>query len=240
MIIDYHSHLKWDRKNNTYNSSDLIEDMISSGIDFRVVSALYGNSIREQNDVVADLVRNNHKLIGCAVINPKLTDCIQEMERIIELGCFKAIELDSMEHCYYPDECDALDDIFKLASENSLLVNVYTGWGCRTMPAQWALYAERYPKVQMVLLHMGTTDFGYGCINLVPKLENLYIETSCMYELPILRKAFNNICHDRFIFGSHYPHKFTRCSIDTFELLNLSKDTQSKLFYENAKRLLKI
>ena len=56
-------------------------------------------------------------------------------------------------------------------------VNVFTGWGCRTMPAQWAYYAKRHPDMTMVLLHMGTTDFGYGCVELVPQYENLMVET---------------------------------------------------------------
>ena len=108
------------------------------------------------------------------------------------------------------------------------------------MPAQWAYYAKKYPSMKMVLLHMGTTDFGYGCIDLVKNTPNLWDETSGMYEFPILRRAFANIDEPHFLFGTHYPHKFTKCSIDTFDMLNLSEEFKEKLFYENAKSLLKL
>ena len=241
MIIDFHSHISWDRKTNTYDVEGLLHDMEINNIDVRVVSALYGPNIKEQNDFISNLVLEHpDKLVGCAVINPKTIDCVDEMKRICELGTFKCIELDSLEHNYYPEECDALDDIFLLAQQYDLIVNVFTGWGPRTMPAQWAYFAERFPQVKVVALHMGTTDFGYGTINLIPQMDNMYIETSCMYELPILKKAFAGISHDKFLFGSHFPHKLTVCSIGTFDLLHLDDDTKEKLFYKNAKALLKL
>ena len=191
MIIDYHSHIKWDRDTNQYDTAALLQDMEENQIDKRVVSALAGFSTREQNSAVAELVKANpDRIIGSAVINPK-------------------------ERGY-----------------------VFTGWGCRTMPAQWAYYAKRHPDMTMVLLHMGTTDFGYGCVELVPQYENLMVETSCMYEFPILRKAFSQIPKERFLFGSHYPDKLTVCSVHTFDLLKLPEELKECMFCKNAERLL--
>ncbi len=241
MIIDYHSHILWDRTTDTYNIKACLKDMEENQIDKRLISAIDGYSIKSQNDAIASFVKQYpDKLIGCAVINPKEKDALNELNRITNMGCFKAIELDSNQHCYFPEVAPNMDEIMKHCEENNLLVNVFTGWGCRTMPAQWAFYAERYPKLKMVLLHMGTTDFGYGCVDLVKNSKNLYVETSGMYEFPILRKAFANIPKDRFLFGSHYPHKFTDCSVHTFDLLHLDEELLSSLYYKNAKRLLDI
>lgn len=240
-IIDYHAHLEWDQKTNTYDIEGCLADMDKYGIDKRMVSALYGYSIKEQNDVVMDMVRKYpDRIIGCAIINPKERYCIEETKRIVESGCFKAIEFDSLEHCYYPEVTPNIDEIIDIVTEAGMIVNVFTGWGPRTAPYQWTYYAKRHPNSKIVLLHMGTTDFGYGCINLVKETPNLYDETSGMYEFPILRRAFANIPHDRFLFGSHYPHKFTKCSIDTFDMLNLSEDFREKMFYQNAKDLLNL
>lgn len=241
MIIDYHSHIKWDRNTNQYDTDALLRDMEENQIGKRVVSALAGFSEREQNDAVAELVKAHpDRIIGSAVINPKERDCIGEMERIAASGLFKAIELDSMEHCYYPEMMPVLDTIIEIAEAKHMPVNVFTGWGCRTMPAQWAYYAGRHPHMTMVLLHMGTTDFGYGCVELVPQYKNLMVETSCMYEFPILRKAFSQIPEDRFLFGSHYPDKLTVCSVHTFDLLKLPESLKERMFYKNAGNLLGI
>lgn len=241
MIFDYHSHIRWDRETNTYDGEALLADMEENGIDRRMVSALYGYSIREQNKAVEELVNANpDRLVGCGVINPRQRDCIEEMERLAGLDAFRAIELDSMEHCYYPEMEPAIDTIIEIATSARMPVNVFTGWGCRTMPAQWAYYAKRHPNMVMVLLHMGTTDFGYGCVDLVGQYENLMVETSCMYEFPILRKAFQKIPRERFLFGSHYPDKLTVCSVHTFDLLGLDERLRENLFWENAVKLLGI
>lgn len=42
MIIDYHSHIKWDRDTNQYDTAALLQDMEENQIDKRVVSALAG------------------------------------------------------------------------------------------------------------------------------------------------------------------------------------------------------
>lgn len=59
-----------------------------------------------------------------------------------------------------------------------------------------------------------------------------------MYEFPILRKAFANIPQDKFLFGTHYPHKFSDCSIHTFDLLKMESSLSEALYNKNAQRLL--
>ena len=50
----------------------LLEDMDRNGVDIRMVSALYGYSIPEQNAAVAKFAQDNPgKILACAVINPK-------------------------------------------------------------------------------------------------------------------------------------------------------------------------
>lgn len=241
MIIDYHSHLPWNRQTNEYQVESLIQDMNDNGIDVRVISALEGESISQQNDAMLNAVRAYpDRLIGCAVINPKKRNCLDELKRVAKTGLIRAIELDSLEHNYYPETVESIDALIELAIDYNLLVNVYTGWGPRTMPAQWAFYAKRHPKVKMILLHMGTTDFGYGCVELVPEYDNLYVETSCMYEFPILRKALKKIDSTRFLFGTHYPHKFTPCSLHAFDMLDLSEQFKEQLFCSNAEQLLQL
>ena len=87
MIIDYHSHIKWDRDTNQYDTEALLLDMQENQIDKRVVSALAGFSIREQNDAVAELVKAHpDRIVGSAVITPKERDCVAEIERIAASG----------------------------------------------------------------------------------------------------------------------------------------------------------
>ena len=61
-----------------------------------------------------------------------------------------------------------------------------------------------------------------------------------MYEFPILRRAFAAIPEKYFLFGSHYPHKFTKCSIDTFDMLNLPEAFRERLFHKNVEEFLSL
>ena len=104
MIIDYHAHLKWNRDSDTYDVESCLHDMDENKIDMRMISALEGYDIVHQNNVVAEAIKQHpDKLIGCAVLNPKERDVMKELHRVIDMGVFSAIELDSNEHCYFPE-----------------------------------------------------------------------------------------------------------------------------------------
>lgn len=237
MIIDYHAHVR--RDGLAYRVDDLLHDMEQNGINRRLVSAMEGTSIAEQNNAVADMVRkHSDKLLGCAVINPKEDGALAEMERVSAMPEFRAIELDSFEHGYLPENCPHVDSIIELAQANHMPINVYTGAGRRTAPHQWGWYAKRHPRANFVMLHMGGVDFGYSCVELAAQQPNVYVETSDQIELQVLRKAMDRIPSQRILFGSKYPVLFTRCSVISFDMLTLTKDQRDRLFFLNAQRLL--
>jgi len=240
-IIDFHSHLNRNYETKEYYVDELLKDMDANSIDIRVIAAMEGKSIYHQNCFVQQLIAKYPKrLLACAVINPKADDSIEEMQRVAQVGCFKAIELDSLEHAYLPEACPNIDEIFEICDASNLVVCAFTGWGSRTAPMQWAYYAKRHPNVPLVLLHMGGYEFGYNCIEVVKKYPNIYVETSDVYELPIMHIALKEIPHERILFGSQYPAKITRCSMDFFDMFHLNEKDLDLIFWKNAARLLKL
>lgn len=242
MMIDFHAHIKRDPVSKSYDIEGLLADMEENGIAQRMISTLEGRGIHDQNDVVADYVRRYpDKLLGCAAIDPKADDSVEETRRVAGMREIKAIEFDSWEHGYLPEKMEHnLDPILTIAAERGLPVKIFTGWGPRTMPQQWAKYLRRHRDVTFVFLHIGGIDFGYGSIPFVAENENALFETSGQTELQVLHEAFKRLPIERFVFGSGYPDKFTKCSIDTFDVLRFSDQEKEKLYSGNARRLLKI
>lgn len=241
-MFDFHSHLKRDPITKEYDVEALLADMDANGIDYRMVSTVEGKNTSSQNDVIIDLVKKYpNKLVGCAVINPKEDDSIDEMKRVCMHKEIKAIEFDSMEHGYLPEKLDYnINPILEIANDNNIVVKIFSGWGARTAPQQWRKYIEKFSNVKFVILHIGGIDFGYGSIDFAKQYDNVYFETSNQTEIQILHRAFDELPMDRFVFGSNYPEQFTYCSIHTFDCLDFTEEQNNKIYQKNAEVLLNI
>nr|WP_249317119.1 amidohydrolase family protein [Bacillus sp. FJAT-50079] len=212
--------------------------MKKNNISLRVVSAIEGKSIHDQNNYISDFVsRYPDQLIGCAVINPKEDNSIEEAKRVLALPGIKMIEFNSVEHGYYPDSCENLDEIFNILGENKIPVKVFTGIGARSMPQQWAVHAKKHPNIPFIFLHIGCFDYGYGCVDLALENENVYVETSYQYEIQVLRKAFSKLPKEKLFFGSSYPTVLTKSSVNLFDMFHLEKDYLENIYYKNAMEL---
>ena len=239
MIIDIHSHIKRDYNNQQMLEEQLLSDMTKNNIALRVVSALEGKSIMEQNDYISDFVsRHSDVLRGCAVINPKEYDSVKEAERALNLPGMRMLEFNSLEHGYYPDSCPNIDKILEIAEEKNVPIKVFTGIGSRSMPQQWAVHAQKHPNLKFVFLHMGCFDYGYSCIDLAAENDNIYVETSNQYEVQILRKAFAKLPKEKIVFGTFYPERLTKCSIDVFDMFHLDKDYLEGIYYVSYRNMI--
>ena len=235
MIIDIHSHIKLD------GQQPLFQDMDKNGIDYRIVSCLSEPDTKIANKFVEELVSAHpDRLGGCAVINPKQKDCAEECERFLENPAMKMVEFNSLEHGYYPDVCEGVDKVLKVVAKNQAIVKVFSGIGSRAMPQQWLKHVEKYPQIPFIFLHMGCFDYGYGCVDLAGRYENIYLETSNQYEVQIMKKAVTTAPQDKLLFGSSYPERLTKCSLDVLDMFHLDEGFRKKIFGENAAALLNL
>lgn len=241
MVVDIHAHIKRNYKNPEEEEKKLLMDMERNKIDFRVVSSLEGLSVDEANQYISNLVsRYPERLTGCAVINPKEADCGEKAERALGLPGMVMLELNSLEHGYYPDSCEGVEVVLSAASRKKVPVKVFTGIGSRSMPQQWIPYVKKHPELKFVFLHMGCFDYGYGCVDLAVQYPNVYLETSNQYEVQILKKAVMTVPGEKMLFGSSWPERLTRCSLDVFDMFHLDTAYTQAMFGKNAEELLNL
>lgn len=238
MKIDIHSHVQ--RIDGRHQVKELLEDMMKNRIDLRVVSTFQGPSIQWCNKFISDLVETNKKLIGCAVINPKLDSAVEDTIHAVSLKNIRIIEFNSFEHGYYPDDCENLEAVLSIIEKEGLPVKVFTGIGSRSLPHQWEIHTKNHPNMNFIFLHIGCFDYGYSCVDIATRNDNIYVETSNQYEMQILRKTFQELRDNKILFGSMYPERLTSNGIDIFDMFELDDDIIKNIMYLNSKKLLKI
>lgn len=239
MIVDIHSHIKRNRNDQEAEEKRLLLDMERNQIDLRVVSALFGWPVKEGNRYISDFVsRFPDRLIGCAVVNPKEDDCKEAAREAMELPGMAMLEFHSLEHGYYPDHCGGIEAVLEEAERKKVPVKVFTGIGACSLPQQWLSHVRRHPGLPFIFLHMGCFDYGYGCVELGAEYPNIYLETSNQYEVQILKKAVTSLPKEKLVFGSSYPERLTRCSLDVFDMFGLDKTYKEYLFGKNGAGIL--
>ena len=194
MIIDIHSHIKRNYDHPETEEKELLADMKRNKVDFRVVSTLEGLSIEEGNQYISELVsRHPDCLAGCAVINPKEADCAQKAEAALSLPGMVVLELNSLEHGYYPDSCEGVEAVLEEAAKKQVPVKIFSGIGSRSMPQQWLGHVKRHPELNFIFLHMGCFDYGYGCLYLPLDFSIIYMELSIHYQDRIQKTRGRNL-----------------------------------------------
>jgi len=237
MYIDIHSHLKY--SNGKYFTNELLEDICKYKIIKRVVSCVNNRDIIENNRKINEICKKySEKLIGCAIINPKQEDAIEQIKEAIEMKYIRFVEFDSFEHGYYPDLQKNLFDIFNLIRGSNLIVKIFVGIGARSVPQQWETYLKTFPDINFIFLHMGCFDYGYTCIDVAKRNKNCFVEISNQYEMQILKKALSELGSKKILFGTKYPERLTVSSLHLFDTLNIKKCQKDNIYFKNAKNLL--
>ena len=110
-MIDIHAHLKTKSQDEL---DRLLSDMDDNNIKKRVISSTSNEPILDNIKYIEECVRRYpDRLIGCALINPKNSSSISDIEYALNSNEIKMIEFNSFEHAYYPDLNENLDEIFK-------------------------------------------------------------------------------------------------------------------------------
>lgn len=239
--IDFHIHLGKSSSGSSYTLRDLIEIMDQNGIEKSGLSMLNGVVTSELNDKVCEAVgQHPDRLIGFAYINPRDPKAVDEVHHFLGEKGMKGVKFHSWKHGYFPDNNSNLDSVIDAIEQYNVPILTHTGTAPLSLPQQWAVIAERHPNQTFVFAHIGLLDYGYGCVQAVKDLPNVYVDTSGQVEVQILQMAFNELGEDRIIFATDWPYKYVPAEIIKLDCLNLTKEQEQKVFRENALKALNL
>ncbi|MEY8292672.1 amidohydrolase family protein [Carnobacteriaceae bacterium 52-44] len=239
MMIDFHLHLGKSSSGTMYTVEDLISMLDEYDIKSAGLSMLNGTDVTKLNNQVYEHYKKYpERIVPFAYINPRDENAIEEVDRTLGTLKMKGIKFHSWKHGYNPENSNSLDDVVRAIGKYDVPILTHTGTAPLSLPQSWARVAEKFPMQKWVFAHIGLLDYGYGCVEAVKDLENIWVDTSGQNEVQILEKAFEELGEDRIIYASDWPYKHVGSEILKLDCLNMTEEQKIKVFHNNSAKLL--
>lgn len=237
--IDAHAHIGdfagW--AGVSMDADSLIEQMDKYEIEKTV---LCGTDSFDNGDVADAYSKYPDRFLPLVFTNPfEGEEAIEKINHYVKERGFLGIKLHPLQHAYVAD-AEFLDPIMETAEELNIPVFIHCGHPPYSLPWSIALLAERFPKVKVVMIHMGHGHGVYidATMKMAKRYPNLYLEMSGMPMESKIRQAYEEIGKDRIMFGTDAP--FHHPTIEMQKVLTSGLDDQGleDVFYNNAAKLM--
>lgn len=227
-----------------------LSEIREAGIDKATVIGRDTPGIKNLNEEIADLVSGRHELIGVGSVDPQrigTEGAVAEAERAVKGLGLAAINLEPG----FLSPAIAFDDPALLPIYDALQswnVPVFLMSGPTTPdlrfndPAAVGRVARAFPQLPIVV-HHGLWPHVNEIIGVAFRYANVHIVPDMYIFLPgggLYVEAANGFLRDQLLFGSSHPFRAMRQSVDDYAALGFKSDVLDRVFYENARRVLKL
>ena len=269
MIIDFHTHIFPDKianktidilseKANIPHFSDgtaagLLERMSAAGVDISVTLPVMTSQSQFEsiNRFAADVNKSfegkQKRLISFAGIHPLCEDLEAKMESIASEG-FLGVKIHPDYQGVYIDD-ERYVRIIRAAKELDLIVITHSGVDVGFRDADVRCTPDRVKKVieevghsKLVLAHYGASELFEEVYDKLAGLD-VYFDTAYILRF-IDKETFVKILKkhgaDRILFASDSPWSSIENDVNIIRSFALDKNTEDKIFCENARKLLGI
>ena len=269
MIIDFHTHVFPDKianktiellsaKGGFTAQSDgtvagLIRKMEEAGVDLSVIlpvmtSPTQFESINSFAAQVNNRFRNKERrLISFAGIHPCCEDLAGKMEWIASQG-FLGIKIHPDYQCTYIDD-ERYISIIKAAKLYDLIVVTHSGVDAgyrdadvRCTPKRVRRVIEEIGHSKLVLAHYGASELLDEVYDTLAGLD-VYFDTAntlAYIDELTFKKILEKHGADRILFATDSPWSSIENDVNTIRSFSLDKNTEDKIFSQNARKLLGI
>ncbi len=239
-IIDSHVYLG-DGKHLSMTVEDLLRQMDEADVALAVacpVDKYLAVRNREGNDIVIDAVKAHpDRIAGMASANPWFEDgAVEECRRALESGLTGLFFNPNYQGFRLSDHL--LDPLLDVAAEFDVPVYAHSGTAGIAEPFHVVELARRYPTVNFIMGHAGSSDYGEDAVRALEFADNLWLETSrngpANFGLWKVRG-----CGGRVVFGSSAPEYIPGIEIETLGDVFTSDDERERIFSKNIQDVYK-
>ena len=239
--IDAHAHIGlfggW--AGVSIDADSLVKQMDEYEIEKTV---LCGTDIHDNDDVLKAFKKYPDRFLPIVFSSPfEGEKGIEKIYRCIKNEGFLGIKLHPLMHAYVAD-ADFVDPIMQAAEDLNVPVFIHCGHPPFSLPWSIALLAERFPKVKVVMIHMGHGHGVYidGSLKMAKRYDNIYLEMSGMPMGCKVKQAYDEIGHDRIMFGTDAPFHHPTVEIQKVLTSGLDENELNDVFYNNAAKLMSL
>jgi predicted TIM-barrel fold metal-dependent hydrolase len=250
MIIDADAHIT--PTSEGIGIDELIRRMEKSGIDKALtwLQPPYMRDLEEPNSYVYEAATQYpDKILGFGWADPHfgVESAKDTVKRCINEYGFYGVKLNGAQNSFYIDDPEislpVVEEIAKLGKLLALHVGA-DGYE-HTHPFRVAKIAERYPELQILVVHMGGVafaDLSDATIEVAEQYGNLTLIGSAVRTIPIL-KAIRTLGSSKVCFGSDTPFELMHVEVAKYKALlegeeELSDEDKHNIMAGNMIRLL--
>jgi predicted TIM-barrel fold metal-dependent hydrolase len=237
LVIDAHNHLG-DRPGARQTGAELVAKLDAAGVDKAVVFPFVEGNFT--NDFVKQAFDESpDRLIPYCAVNPWELNAVDVVRQCIAEWGFKGLKLHPTINGFHLADDDLVGPLFKLAEELDFPIIVHGASDLFNSPPEFAMMASRYPRVALMMAHMGFFWSVEQAISFAGEFENLYLETS---RAPIfeIQTAVKKIGPHKVIWGTDSPFVDYEFEFKKMERSTPDRDGYAKIVGGNIARLLKL
>ena len=252
MIIDADCHITPVKGGLSVQAGELIRRMDYAGVEKALtwLQPAYFPNVDDGNALVYEATKKYpDRILGFGWTDPHfgLDTAKDQIKRCVEEYGFYGVKLNGAQNSFYIDsEHMALPLIEEIARAGTILAfHIGTDAYESTHPFRLAKIARRFPKTQILCVHMGGVafhDLSDAAIEAAQECSNITLVGSGVRAVNIL-KAIKTLGADRVCFGSDTPFALMHVELAMYEALlrdQVSEEEKALVLGVNIKRLFKI
>jgi predicted TIM-barrel fold metal-dependent hydrolase len=242
MIVDCHTHVGKTKFIGKVTTAEMVLKMMDeAGVDKAVMfSGTSTGSATPVEKVAEEVGKYPDRLVGFAVVNPKEHDAPEKLEEAVTKYGLRGLKIHPTFQALPADDELWVYPLIEKAQELKIPVMIHSGEAPYATPWQIGLVAMDFPKVTIIMAHMGLNSLCYtdAAIKMAKRANNLILETAgVVYDAPIT-KACNEIGSDRIVFGSDAPVNNPIHEIKKIQVAKISEQDKRNILGENIARIL--
>ncbi len=233
MIIDAHTHLG---EFNLFGTGIDVEGLISILDDYDIGKAVVSSLPNQLTVKATDLYPD--RLFGLVRVNPFDEGTAQLVDKAIVDWGFKGVKLNPLFNNYVPDN-PVVYPVMEAAERQGVPVLIHSGHPPWSLPWSFDRLADEFPRVTIVMAHMGHGHIVYinGALDVAEDHSNIYVDTAGMTMHTKIKEAVERLGEGRVMYGSDLPLGHPAWEIPKVKISRLNKHQLDKVLYENAEKI---